>query len=264
MYIEMNNIYWEPQRGGLCRLHSINAYFGQPMYTEDMFNLAADEFDAIQRDKYGPVTSCRIFDAIHSDQRNLVSYILGNHGVYVRNVAYTSIKQHYADALASSCFFVFNLDHIWIVKKHEDVWYKVDSMGGVKHININILHNEKNMGIMIPIINLQGEYNRLAALMKIDIAGDITTFLTVNHAAKKILGDVEVYMGAMVEILKIQRGDNPEFTPVNLLITRYGTFIRELCAGTQYNNISFLMCNVPPIIHGILEIADMPHPPEKK
>jgi hypothetical protein len=252
----MGNVYWEKQHGGMCRLHSINAYFGKHMYTVDMFNTAANEFDTMQRDKFGTVTSCQSFDIMHSDQRNIVSYILGNHGIYTRYVPYSDLARHHDDAMASSCFFVFNLNHIWIVKKHEEVWYKVDSIGGVRQINPNTLYNEKNMGIMIPISNLGVEYTRLSILIKIDTTEDIINFLTTNHASKKILGNIEVYMGTMIEILKIQRGANSKFAQVNSLIDNYDIFVRELCTNAQYNNLPFLLKHVPPIVCGILQIGE--------
>jgi len=35
--INNNDIYWERQRGDNCRIHSINAFFGKEMVTEQEF-----------------------------------------------------------------------------------------------------------------------------------------------------------------------------------------------------------------------------------
>jgi len=245
------DIYWERQRGGQCRLHSINAYFGEPKYSDDMFYASADEFDIIQNNKFGTVTSCRSFDLINSDQRNLVSYILGKHDIYVRYVAINLHSQHIEDAIKSECFFVFNLDHIWIVKKQNDTWYKIDSMCGVGHINPSRIGNEKNIGIMIPISNLNVEFSRLAKQIDVDVDGDALQFIRVNHIEKKILGDVEVYLGSIITILQIQLAGRKGFTFIDTLILRYMSFVRELCCQNRYNDLTFLESEVPQILAAV-------------
>ena len=37
--------YYERQRGGLCRLHAINAFLGSAIYSEAQFNDEMDKFD---------------------------------------------------------------------------------------------------------------------------------------------------------------------------------------------------------------------------
>jgi hypothetical protein len=244
----MTNIYWERQRGGQCRLHSINAYFGLQKYSDDMFYSSADEFDTIQNDKFGTTTSCKSFDLINSDQRNLVSYILGKHNIYVRYVAINLHRAHIEDAIKSGCFFVFNLDHIWIVKKHNDAWHKVDSMSGVGYINPSRLGNEKNIGIMIPISNLNAEFARLSKQIDVDTNGDALQFIRSNHISKKILGDVEVYLGSVITILQIQLAGRIGFPHIDRLILRYMEFVRELYNSSRYNDLAFLESEVPPIL----------------
>jgi hypothetical protein len=248
------SVYHERQRGGLCRLHSINAYFGERMYSDEMFHARADEFDAIQKSIFGSTTSCRSFDLINSDQRNLVSYVLGKHGVYVRYVAINLHADHIDDAVESGCFFVFNLDHIWVVKKKDNVWYKIDSMGGVGRINPLCISREKNVGIMIPIANPNLEFARLAKQIDIAVNGDALRFIRVNHANKKILGDVEIYLGALIAILQVQRAGRLGFVIVDTLIYRYTLFVQELCIRNRYNDLAFLELEVPPILAAVTRL----------
>ena len=42
-----NNIYCEKQRGDLCRLHSINNYFGYKKYSEKEFYGFCDTYDKL-------------------------------------------------------------------------------------------------------------------------------------------------------------------------------------------------------------------------
>lgn len=249
--IDMVNIYWERQRGGLCRLHSINAYFGKPTCSDDAFYKAANEFDNIQKTQFGTTISCRTFDLINSDQRNLVSYILSKYGIYVRYVAINLHATHIEDAINSGCFFVFNLNHIWVMKKKDDQWYKVDSMSGVSNFNPTRLRGEKNIGIMIPIANLAAEATQLSKQIDIAIDGDVLNFLKINHAAKKILDNVEVYLGALVEILRVQLAGREGFVFIEEIIQRYNSFVRTLCVQHRYSDLAFLNANVPPILAAV-------------
>ena len=66
----MTNIYYEKQRGDLCRLHSINAYFGFECLKETDFFKLCDEYDNIIK---GLKTNS--MDGF-SEGRCIISYIL--------------------------------------------------------------------------------------------------------------------------------------------------------------------------------------------
>lgn len=250
----MNNIYWERQRGGLCRLHSINAYFGKLVYSTDDFWNAVSEFDEIQKNKFGTTTSCRDFDLVNSDQRNIISYILSKHGIYTRYIALNNHKNHIDDAIASTSFFVYNEDHIWIMSKRNDQWYKIDSMSGVGLCNPISLSREKNIGMIIPIHDKHKEFMRLSNKIHELVGPDIEHFLREQHLKKNIMGDLEIMLGAIMEILNVQIGQRNGFDHIACLLTDYDTFIKQLCTG-RYNDIQFLVTHVTKIVSAVCKIA---------
>ena len=74
----MENIYYEKQKGGLCRLHSLNAFFGKHEITVKDFNEYKTEYDVWQKNKYNTEISCNNYDTVNSDQNTHLSlYILG-------------------------------------------------------------------------------------------------------------------------------------------------------------------------------------------
>ena len=250
------DIYYERQRGGMCRLHSLNAYLGGPVYSDSMFWEAANEFDISQKNKFGITMSSRSFDLVNSDQRTLISFILRTRNIYTKYVAINTHEKHVEEALESGAFFVFNVDHIWIVKKNKGQWYKVDSIGGIRRINPSQLKREKNIGFMIPIHDLQREFNNLADAIHNDVRGDALTFIQENHANKKILGDVEVYLGAMMDVLRVQLADRSGFKAINTLIDRYDKFVQELCTHKRYTDLHFLEKNVPWILSTVEQLRN--------
>jgi len=247
------DIYWEKQRGGLCRLHSINAYFGRPEISESEFNEAVDKFDADQLNKFGEKISCRSFDYINSDQRNLVTFILASRGIYVRYIPYNHLHDENADYMNYDCFFVFNLDHIWIVKKIDNVWKSIDSMNGINSIDPGSIKNQKNIGLMIPIKNTLTEFCRLGKQLQEIIGIDIVYFITKKHEEKRILGEAEQCMGIMVEVLRVQsKVNSPPL--INRFIDRYDEFIRKMVISNNRTNLKFLLDNVPQIVRTIMSI----------
>ena len=45
--IQNENIYWERQRGNNCRIHSLNAYFGENKISDELFKRCCEEYDKI-------------------------------------------------------------------------------------------------------------------------------------------------------------------------------------------------------------------------
>jgi hypothetical protein len=133
-----NGIYWEQQRGGLCRMHSINAYYGSAVLSESTFHNHCKEFDRL----YPDMQTCTDWDSVSGNQENIISYIIrriDNVGVVYFAPGYT---QKTLDALGihkltdlvdngHPSIFTFNNDHVWLLTRVGDVWWKVDSIGGV-------------------------------------------------------------------------------------------------------------------------------------
>jgi hypothetical protein len=241
------NIYYEVQRGGMCRLHAINAYFGYKKYIDTQFWKYADEFDTLQKNKYGDLDSCKSFDLINADQCTLVSYILRQNSIYTRYVSPGNIDMHIDAAIASKIFFAFNMDHVWIIKEHNKIWYKVDSMSGVSPINISHICNDKRLGIIIPINNLRDEFKYILNKINTDTSNDIISFLQYSYFNKLFMGNVEIYLAALIDILKVQLNKRPGFKLIENLISLYDEFSRELYCKKLYNDIKFLENKIGPI-----------------
>ena len=250
----MQNIYWERQRSGLCRLHSLNAYFGKLMYSTSDFWELADEFDERQNDMFGVTTSCRNFDLVNSDQRNLITFVLSKNKIYSRYISINSHKDSIDDAEESGSFFVYNFDHIWIMSKHNNIWYKIDSMSGVSKYNISRLGKEKNIGLIIPIKNTHNEFMKLAAKMKMLVGNDVETFLREQNQKEKNIGELEIILGAIIEVLRVQLNERTKWSHVSDLIYYYDEFTKELSKG-NYNKLSFVLQHIVPIIEHIYQIV---------
>jgi hypothetical protein len=247
-------IYWEQQRGGLCRLHSINAYFGKQEFNEKEFNEHADEFDSIQYDKFGENISCKTFDIVNSDQCNLVTHILSSRGIYVRYVPPNEHKECVSIAINAGCFFVFNLDHIWFVKKYDKEWYRVDSMSGVSIIDPMTIINEKNIGLMIPIQNKLTEFCRIGALLCDIIGPDVSQFIIDKHVSASILGDAETCLGPMVEVLRVQQNCGKGVLSIKQFIDKYDSFIKKMITNGNRNNLPFLLRDACWVIRALIKI----------
>ena len=135
------NFYWEKQRGGLCRLHSLNAFMNsvngsKGYFSEQKFRELCNEFD---KEHNLENTSN------HSDINNNTSTLLGwiveketkllpywIHVGYYNKMIKLRNKYNAADLLSGiDCFFCFNKDHVWVLRKDKDTWYTVKSMGGI-------------------------------------------------------------------------------------------------------------------------------------
>lgn len=135
----MNNIFCERQRGDLCRMHSINNYFGISKINEKDFYEYCDKYDKLIEG-----LESRNMDGF-AEGRSIVSYIMD---VLARKFillipydSYISSRQHldmnFYNKIFNkvNCFFEFNKNHIWINKKINNKMFKIDSLGGVYEIN---------------------------------------------------------------------------------------------------------------------------------
>ena len=155
------NIYCERQRGDLCRLHSINAYFGYKKIDENEFFKYCSEYDEV-------IKGLKTVDMDgFSEGRCIISYILdklNNKYMYLIPInSYTGSRNHIDIERYNKLiklvngFFEFNKGHVWFNKKINGKWYKIDSISGVNIIDIpNICKN----GILL-IIDDKHLYNEL-------------------------------------------------------------------------------------------------------
>lgn len=133
------SIYCEKQRGDLCRLHSLNAYFGYKKFSDPEFFKLCGEYD---KEIEGLKT--QVMDGF-SEGRCIISYVLDKiDNKYVFLIPINSYKNARDNIDLSrynllikhvNCFFEFNKNHVWINKKIENTWHKIDSISGVNGID---------------------------------------------------------------------------------------------------------------------------------
>ena len=133
------SIYYEKQRGDLCRLHALNAYFGFKKFSDpDFFKLCREYDDEIKGLK------TQVMDGF-SEGRCIISYVLDKiDNKYVFLIPINSYKNarncldidRYNLLIKHiNCFFEFNKNHVWINKKINRSWNKIDSISGVNRVN---------------------------------------------------------------------------------------------------------------------------------
>lgn len=263
-----NNIYWEKQNGGLCRLHSINAYYGKEKYSINDFNILCNEYDSILKTQYKNNISCKQFDLVNANQQTIVSYILQKNKIHSIYVALNYIKKFLQTRnapiqslfdLSNNVIFVYNHNHIWTVRKHNGRFFKVDSLSGVRPFNVNSLQREKNIGIIIPISDqnkIINEYNHNISRIK-DIldknnakcVNTVKNYLTSLHKKSEILGDLEILIGTSINMLKIlEKSDEP----IVNLISIYYDFLNKFIGN--YLDIDLILEYVPKILLTLIDI----------
>lgn len=258
-----HNIFYETQSGGLCRMHSINGYFGTHKISQSQFQEYIKKYDIEYKKKYNFDSSCLSFDLIASDQKNIVNFILKQFGIYSRyfalNQLYRKPLSNITDILEGHYFFIYNEGHIWGCRKYNDKWYKVDSLSGVTVININNILCEKNIGFIIPV-NIKSEFYRNIKLIKNIInktptIDDIKKYLIQQNKDKKILGDLEIPVNLCMDILDNKSlSKNKEFQPIQIYVDVYNEFLSQFTNG-NYNNINIILKYLPNIIFTLVSLS---------
>lgn len=139
------DIYYERQRNDLCRLHSINAYYGYSKLSEQEFYIFCEEYDTLIKG-----LKSRNMDGF-AEGRSIISYILdkiSNKYVFLIPInSYSRSREHidtvrYSKLLQQlSSFFEFNKNHVWFNKKINNKWYKIDSISGVNRNDPSLSNN---------------------------------------------------------------------------------------------------------------------------
>lgn len=138
-------MYWERQRGDLCRLHSLNAYFGYQRLTENAFFSYCNDYDSII-----PGLNSRSMDGF-SEGRCIINYIIDIlDNVYTLTIpidSYSNSREYinyerYKKILSNlDCYFEFNKGHVWFNKKKDNTWHKIDSITGITQIDPRLNKN---------------------------------------------------------------------------------------------------------------------------
>ena len=251
----MDKIYYERQRNGLCRMHVINAYFGKRVITENMFRKYMINYDLMMIKKYNSNISCSDFDIMWC---NLVSYILNKNNIITRNYCFNEIYNKPLDVTikGSSFIFIYNSNHIWGIKKYKNVYYKVDSIGGVSLFNISSLNKLKNIGLIVTT-NRINEWNRNKDIIYQELKSN--NALNINGARayikkinknKMILGDLEIPLNNCIRILEISK-NKPQL--ITKLLKKYDEFYK-LFINKNYNNTNLVMKYIPDILISIIKL----------
>lgn len=151
--------FCEPQVGGNCRIHALNAFYGSSRINTSQFNKYTKAYDAEY--KRANVPPCQQWDTVLSNQENIIAYILrvsdGLGTLYIapgqitcdrtRRVLACDRLTQIIDHRIGACF-VFNENHIWLLKYHNNQWFSIDSISGVKSCDPNSLMKDPSLGFM--------------------------------------------------------------------------------------------------------------------
>ena len=132
-------MYYERQRGDMCRLHSLNAYFGFQKFDYKTFFNYCDEYD-----KVIVGLNSRSMDGF-SEGRCIINYIIDktlnkytltipinlfkNSRENIDLKRYNKLIKHFSN------YFEFNKKHVWLNKKKDNEWWKLDSISGINRID---------------------------------------------------------------------------------------------------------------------------------
>jgi hypothetical protein len=258
-------IFYEPQDGGLCRKHALNAYFGSSKITTSAFNDYIKKFDEKMRELYNihEKTSASEFDMVSGNQCTLVGFILRSFGIYTRYFHINSMynKKFIIDEDVNF-IFVYNMNHIWGIKKHENVWFTVDSLSGVRAYDINQLTTTLNIGFLVPT-TAKKEYFRNITLIKsifdenkITTTDELSKYFISLHEKKLSLGDLEVPFNICVDILDSKREASEgieRFKDLIITIEKCKDFIKNLYHDKRsINNMELVTKSFPILLFKIL------------
>ena len=126
--------YFEAQRDGNCRAHSLNALFGRKVIEAARLT----ELSAIFDFEYGSKVTEQ-FDCVQSDSLMLVSYILETRAPYVTHYVPIGCMSNFLSETGARrleevidptvpALLCFTVDHIWAVRQHGGTWWNLDSM----------------------------------------------------------------------------------------------------------------------------------------
>jgi len=166
-------MYWERQRGDLCRLHSLNAFFGKNQLSETDFYNYCDEYDSIIEG-----LRSRNMDGF-AEGRCIVNYIVElltkNYTLTIPMDNFNNSREfidinRYSQLLNRDIidYFEFNKNHIWYNKRNQQDkhWYKIDSLSGVNRIDPSLRGNNGFILIFRGTNNILNQMNYFRKLLK--------------------------------------------------------------------------------------------------
>ena len=256
--------YWEKQQGGLCRMHALNAFFGEHKITSEMFEKYCDEYDKDIANRYNSNISSRDFDLVNSDQMNVVTWILKKYGIWTQYYALNELygkKLILPDHAVNEFAFVYNDGHIWGIKKKNNLIWEIDSLkSGPIVSNFDNFQNNKNVGFIFPVEIVNEFYAQINKLNRVlpNNLQDIKNCLVRLNKEKKILGGIEIPLNKIVNILEWHEKLYPKymnkFQPIYNLIADYNIFLSKFTNG-NYLNLDLILKYLPEILHKLINIS---------
>ncbi len=257
----MSDIFYEPQRGGLCRLHAINAFFGYSKISVSEWQDECKTYDdTTKKSKAYVGMSCKAFDFSYFGN-NIVSSIMGDYGIYLRYVPIGTQEKVSLDNLIGDFVFAFNAGHIYGYRRKQGRWYKVDSLSGISRANANFV-NDKRQGKMIPC-DFKKEFYRNVALIQGDLSmancvdiDTITDYIKSMHIRKKDLGNLYVWVQELVNILKTCmrcKDDDAAFSKIKNVIYAFEDFTAEF--ESNYLSLDAKIRTFAPILFWVRQLG---------
>lgn len=209
-----NKLYWESQKGNLCRLHALNAYFGSKKISETEFKNYCEQYNQYIKQYYNETIKSQNYDIFPT--YSLVSYIINQiEGKYCYFIPFNQLK-HESLSLKellhkSDSFFVFNNKHIYTVKYHNNKYNKIDSLSGIFPVQLSSFKGHKT-GFVIPRDTQNLDFDKKLLMNKIEtylVKNDIKTTINIkewinNNYNNKLLDDMEVPLAHLNQVMIIK------------------------------------------------------------
>lgn len=247
-------------------MHALNAYFGCAKLDSAAFESEITNYDADQKKRGYIMSSAHAFDTTTGDHRNIIAYILAKYGVFARTYDRSS-KSTYSGLLVDrpngspsaiekaksyGVAFIYSPDHIWLIRRDGDLWYKIDSLSGITQYNLAEL-SHSSLGLIIPTTRLIDEFNEIASELNALVMPDIIDYLIDAMKNKKVIGDAETLMGAACTLLELQNNGRAGYEKLDELFAWYGEFTQKFRDG-NCASLKFILNTVPQIIARIIAI----------
>lgn len=175
------NIYCEKQEGDLCRMHSLNNFFQKREMNTNKFYEYCDAYD-----KYYKTKNSRSID-MFNEGRNVIGFVLKQYYNIFTLLVYdlNLIKKFLPDL---SNIFSFSKNHIFIYKKINNEWFKIDSLSRPQKQS----PLTKNFGYLIVIPEkLKKKFENLF-IEQIKNSKIYNTKNKKEFFSKNLLGDAEI------------------------------------------------------------------------
>lgn len=209
----MVQLYWESQVKDLCRKHSLNAYLGRKEISERDFEKLCDTYDKFIKHFYGEIVISRNYDIFPA--YSLISYVVHLYDKkYSFFIPYDLLKRE-TDPLEklvhkSTSIFVFNHNHVYLLKFHNNKWHKIDSLSGIVVVNLSQYRRGSRMGFIIPRLDEHLDFDIKYYTDKTNLflqKHNIKTDLDLRHwlatnFQHKLLDDLEIHLANLMLIYK--------------------------------------------------------------